>query len=670
MLTAGVSLAVPDFLRNTSAPFESTIVYASDGSVLATIHAGEKRITVPLSKISPYLIKAVIASEDQDFFNHKGISIKAMVRAGIANLFHGRIVQGGSTLTQQLARSLFLSTKKTFNRKISEAYYAVELEKNYTKEEILEMYLNQVYWGHNTYGAAAASQLYFGKDPEKLTLSEAALLSGVLGAPELYSPYKNFALAAKKRDTVIDKMQKLGMISAETARKTMAEKITLSMGKVNKYKYNAPYFTSSVINQLSEKYGRDTVFKGGLRIYTTLSMPVQKAAEEAVNLFITKEGPKFRFSQAALTAIDPNSGYVLAMVGGADFDKSEYNRAVQAKRSPGSSFKPFIYAAAMETGISPGDVILDSPTAFEVYATAQNPDGKWRPKNFDKRFRGPVTVQQALAFSLNIPAIKLLEEVGIENAVNLAHRMGITSALTPALSLVLGTSDVSLFEMTSAFGVFAAGGERAEPMSVLKVTDKDGKVLEENKPKRSQVLDPDVANIMVMMMKDVIGYGTGHAARLTRPAAAKTGTSNDFKDAWFVGFVPQMVAGVWVGNDNNTPMKGVAEVSICPRIWKSFMVNALKDIPAKGFPKPGNIVSIKECTYSGKLPGPNCPAKYVKWGTFWVGKEPDETCTSLHGIKPVIIPSPEAESQEQPEDSSDEPVPQSEGTQEFNREDF
>ena len=637
-----------DIIERASSPLsESTIIYSADGIVLGTIHAGEKRISVPASQISPYLIKAVIASEDNDFFNHKGISLRSMIRATIANLSSGKVVQGGSTITQQLARTLFLSTEKTLRRKVNEAYYAIELERRYTKEEILEMYLNQVYWGHNTYGADAAAQMYFGKHASDLTLSESAMMAGLLGAPELYSPYKNFALAASRRDSVIDKMLRLGMINEKEARSAKSEKISITMGKINKYKFNAPYFTNFVINQLVQKYGRDIVYKGGLRAYTTLLMPVQKNAEESINKFASEEGKKYNFSQAALVAIDPNNGYILAMVGGTDFDKSEFNRAAQAKRSPGSSFKPFIYAAAMEKRISPGETLLDAPVTFDVFPTEDHPDGKWRPKNFDKKFNGNVTIQYALEHSLNIPAIKLLQKVGIDNAVNMARRMGIVSELSPTLSLALGTSDVSLLEMTSAFGVFAAGGEKSETLSILKVTDKNGKILEENRPSKTRVIDPDTVAMTVSMMKGVITSGTGVKANIGRPAAAKTGTSDNFKDAWFIGFVPQIVAGVWVGNDNNSPMKGVAEVGVCPRIWKDFMTKTLKNIPVQEFMRPNNAGSVQICVDSGMLKGPYCPAKKIRWGTFWPGKAPKRECATHGSFQEELPDVPE---EDQPEE--------------------
>lgn len=651
-----------DILDRASSPLsESTIIYSADGIVLGTIHAGEKRITVPSSQISPYLIKAVIASEDNDFFTHRGISIKSIARAALANLSRGRVVQGGSTISQQLARTLFLSTERTVRRKINEMYYALELERRYTKEEILEMYLNQVYWGHNTYGADAAAQMYFGKHASDLTLSESAMMAGLLGAPEIYSPYKNFALAAARRDSVVDKMLRLGMINKKQAETAKSEKLTITMEKINKYKFNAPYFTNFIINQLVQKYGRDIVYKGGLRVYTTLLMPVQKNAEESISKFVAEEGKKYNFSQAALVAIDPVSGQVLAMVGGADFDGSEFNRAVQAKRSPGSSFKPFIYAAAMEKRMSPGDIIKDEPVTFDVFPTADQPDGKWRPRNFDRKFRGKVTLQYALEHSLNIPAIKLLQKVGIQDAINMARRMGIVSDLSPTLSLALGTSDVSLLEMTSAFGVLATGGEKAETLSILKVTDKNGKILEENKPSTTRVMDRDTAAMTVLMMKGVIASGTGVRANIGRSAAAKTGTSDNFKDAWFIGFVPQITAGVWVGNDNNASMKGVAEVGVCPRIWKDFMGKTLAGIPEQELPQPDNTVSVQICVDSGQLRSGRCPSGRIKWGAFWADKAPRREC-SVHGARMFQF--------DDGENSEDEGASQSPTPEGFKREVF
>ncbi len=637
-----VSLQLPSVSSlNNLAPIESSIIYSSDGTVLGTIHGDENRITVPLSSISPYLIKAVIASEDSDFYHHKGVSFKAIVRAVIVNIVSGRKAQGGSTITQQLARTLFLSNKKTFARKLTEMALAIELEKRFTKDEILEMYLNQVFWGHNTFGADAASQVFFGKHADSLTLGEASLMAGILSRPEKYSPYKNFALAMEIRSSVLNKMKRLGMISDKESREADKEKINLSMEKINKYKFNAPYFTTYVINQLIDKYGRDIVYKGGLRIHTSLFMPLQKIAEETVDDFITKEGTKYRFGQAAMVALDPNTGYILAMVGGANIDKSEYNRVTQAKRSPGSSFKVFVYTAALERGmISPGDIVDDTPVTFDVYPDSEHPDGKWRPNNFDKKFRGPVTIRYALENSLNIPALRVLQLVGADHVVDLAQRMGIRSPLQPNLSLALGTSDVNLLEMTSAYGVLATQGIKNPPVSITRVTDHDGKVLEEVELSPVRVIEPEIANIMIDMMKGVINSGTGRRAKISRPAAAKTGTSQSFKDAWFIGFVPQLAAGVWVGNDNNRPMTGVAEVGVCPRMWKAFMDKALADVPVEDFNRPMNMIGASICTISGKLATSACPPNKVKWAAFVKGKEPRSSCDIDHSSQD---PSPAQE---------------------------
>lgn len=622
---------LPDLSKlKTLESFESTIIYSYDNTVLGTIHGEQNRVSVPLSQISKNLQKAVIASEDSEFYSHKGISLRSIARALVMNIFSGRFAQGGSTITQQLARTMFLSNRKTILRKATEIYLALELEKKFTKEEILEMYLNQVYWGHNTYGAEAASQIYFGKHASDLTLSECGLLAGILGAPEIYSPYKNFNLTLKRRGMVLDKMEKLQMISKIHADSAKREKIELSMIRVNKYKFNSPHFTTYILSQLIEKYGRDIVNTGGLKVYTTISIPIQKIAESAVSKFILEEGSKYHFTQAALVAIDPRTGYVLAMIGGSNFNESEFNRATQAKRSPGSAFKPFIYTAAMEKGFSPGDILYDSPAVFDVFPDAHHPDGKWKPLNFDKKFRGPVTIRYALEHSLNIPSIKLLQKVGISDAISVARRMGITSALSESLSLTLGTSDISLLEMTSAYGTFAFDGIRVPPTSIYKIIDKDNKVIYEPEIKGEQALDKNVSRAMVDLMKGVISNGTGRRANIGRSAAAKTGTSEKFRDAWFIGFVPQLVTGVWVGNDDNTPMKGVAEVSVCPRIWKSFMEKVLIDTPKEELPPPTGFVSVKICLDSGQLAGPNCPKNKIRWAQFWEGKEPKNECPVKH----------------------------------------
>lgn len=613
-------------------PSEATIIYSDDNEILSKIHEEENRQVVPLSKISPYLIKAVISTEDRNFYFHHGIDFGRTIRAAGKNILTGRIVEGGSTITQQLARNLFLTKKKSFFRKAAEAILAMQIERRFSKEEILELYLNQIYWGHNSYGIESAAYLYFGKEAGELDLAEASLLAGMIEAPELLSPYKNFELSKKRQKKVLINMIKYGGVSIEEAKAAFAKELVLFPDRVKRKGQIAPYFVSHVVQYLSDKYGAEMVYKGGLKVYTTLSASMEKAAEETIKKFVTEEGSKYNFSQAALLSIDPRNGYIKAMVGGADFYKSQFNRAVQSRRPPGSSFKPFVYAAAVEKGYSPGTILSDKKTTFQVFPNKWNPEGTWTPYNFDKKFHGNVTMRHALEQSLNIPSIKLLEQVGIDSAINMARRMGIKGEMEYALALTLGVYDVTLMEMTSSYGVFANNGIRVEPIAILKVVSRDGVILEENKPQETQVMDKNTAYVMVDMMKGVLQRGTGFKGKIGREAAAKTGTTEQFRDAWFIGFVPQNVTGVWVGNDDNRSMKGVAEVSVCPRLWKDYMQKALANEPEIKFPRPEGMVKVQICRDSGLRPSPNCPSNRLIWVDFLKNDVPMSQC-HIHGGK-------------------------------------
>ena len=591
---AGLALQIltrlPDIeALNSYIPSESTILYSADGKILARFHQEENRQVVPLSKISPYFQSAVIATEDPRFFEHHGLDFGGIIRATIKNLAYGRIVEGGSTITQQLARNLFLTRKKTIGRKLAEALIAMQIERRYAKEEILELYLNQVYLGHNAYGIESAANLYFGKTAAELDAAESAMIAGLIRGPELYSPYRNFKGSKLRQIFVLNKMLDKGLLPESAAKQAAIESMDYSPKNLKSLGETAPYFISSVLQTLTDKYGEELVYHGGLKVYTTLDTGLQAAAESVVTRFVSEEGKKYNFSQAALVSIDPRTGYIKALVGGANFLESKYNRVTQAKRQPGSSFKPFIYTAAVEQGIFPGAVLQDEPTTFQVWPSQWNPDGTWSPKNFNGQFNGPVTMRYALEKSLNIPSIKLLERVGVQNAVDVARRMGIESKLEPALSLALGASEVSILEMPPAFGVFANGGIRVLPTPITKIESRDGVILYNHPILERRVLDENVAAIVIDMMKGVLTRGTGVRGQIGRPAAAKTGTSQEFKDAWFIGFVPQLVTGVWVGNDDNRPMNGVAEVGTCPRIWKAYNQIVLANQPALDFPKPEGL---------------------------------------------------------------------------------
>jgi penicillin-binding protein 1A len=633
---------------NTYLPSESTLLYSADGKILARIHREENRQVVPLSKIAPSFQKAVIATEDPHFYLHHGLDFRGIIRATIKNLAYGRVVEGGSTITQQLARNLFLTKKKTFARKLAEVLLALQLERRYTKEELLELYLNQVYLGHNAYGVESAANLYFGKRAEELDLAESAMIAGLIRGPELYSPYRNFTNAKQRQIFVLNKMLDQNMITENEGNLSATATLEFSPKNLKRLGEIAPYFISYVLQDLIDKYGEEMVYHGGLKVYTALNTSMQAAAEEVITRFVSEEGKKYNFSQTALVSIDPRTGQIRAMVGGEDFFESKFNRAVQSRRQPGSSFKPFIYAAAIEQGFSPGSVLQDTPTTFQVWPNRWNPFGTWSPKNFDGKFHGPVTMRYALEKSLNIPSIKLLERIGIQNAIDLAQRMGIRSHLEPGLSLTLGASEVSLLEMTSAFGVFANSGIRVEPISITKIENRDGSVLFEQTIIENKILDPNVNAVVVDMMKGVLTHGTGMRGQIGRPAAAKTGTTQDYKDAWFIGFVPQLVTGVWVGNDDNTPMKGVAEVGVCPRIWKAYNLIALANFPILDFPQPEGLVNVKICLDSSKLAGPYCPPDRVQWASIWNKDVPTQSCDiHIPGFtSPVIESSEESDGEE------------------------
>ncbi|MFH1347117.1 MAG: PBP1A family penicillin-binding protein [Candidatus Margulisiibacteriota bacterium] len=628
---AGVFLQIINQLPDVEAinsyiPSETTMIFSSDGKVLARLHQEENRQVVPLSKISIFMQRAVIATEDPKFYSHHGLDFFGIIRAAIKNVVYGRIVEGGSTITQQLARNLFLTRRKTVMRKLAEIVLAMQIERRYAKEEILELYLNQVYFGHNAYGIESAANLYFGKPAAELDLAESALLAGIIRGPELYSPYRNFKGSKMRQIYVLNKLLEHDLADEREAKLAAIKSLDFSPKNLKRFGEVAPYFISHVLKDLIERYGEDMVYHGGLRVFTTLDTSKQTSAEEVITRFVTEEGEKYKFSQAALVSLDPRTGYIKAMVGGVDFYESKFNRSTQAKRQPGSSFKPFVFAAAMEQGISPGTIIMDSATTFDVYPNKWNPKGTWEPKNFDRKFRGAVTLRYALEKSLNIPAIKLLERVGISSAINLAQRMGIKSHIEPGLALTLGVSELSLLELTSAYGVFANSGIRVEPAAITKVENRDGVTIYKHIIKEQRALNTNIAAVMIDLMTGVLSRGTGVRGKIARPAAAKTGTTEEYRDAWFIGFVPQLVTGVWVGNDNNKSMEGVAEVAVCPRIWKEYNNKALVDEPILTFPKPEGLVKVNICQESGKLVGPYCPIKEHRWVTLWKKDVPSDNC--------------------------------------------
>ncbi|MBI4849036.1 MAG: PBP1A family penicillin-binding protein [Nitrospirae bacterium] len=664
-------------------PAHGTKVYADDDSLVGEFKI-EKGIFVPISKIPENLIRAVVAVEDSRFWQHKGIDYIAIIRAILKDIIAGRIKEGASTITQQLAKVIFLSPEKTVVRKLKEATLAFRIEKNLKKEEILELYLNKVYFGHGAYGVEMAARTYFGKSVSDLNLAEAALICGLVKAPSKFSPYSDLDKAKERQHIVLRRMEEEKYITKDEAEKAYRQPLHLSSMRYELYTQN--YFLEYIRKYLEDEYGVEKVYKGGLKVYTTLNKRMQAAAVRAmqnglreldkrqgyrgaighkdINLEnelkeekpfgkvvmrqgdimtaivitvsdsqaivkargftgriflpdttwakrlldssgkvikdfryfklpdILKSGDVIRvkvkemignepvfqleqepLAQGAIVAMEPSTGYIKAIVGGYDFGKSEFNRAVFAKRQAGSAFKPVIYAAAMDSGYTPASTIVDEPIS---YSTEQF--GEWRPENYDRKFHGPTRLREALAYSRNIVTIKLLEKVGVKDVIKFAGALGIPGPLPYNLSLALGSLSVTPLELTSAFCVLANEGMKMDPIAIKYIMDADGNVLENNQPKGAMVISAQTAFLATSMLEDVVKYGTAKRARELRiPIAGKTGTTNDFKDAWFVGYTPELAAGVWVGFDNMRPL-GARETGAKAAlpIWMNFM----KDTPA------------------------------------------------------------------------------------------
>jgi 1A family penicillin-binding protein len=611
-------------------PSEGTKVYDDNDEQIAEFHV-ERRIFVPLAQIPKSLRDAIIATEDSRFYSHHGVDPTGITRAIYQNFRRGRIVEGGSTITQQLAKVLFLTPDKSLERKLKEAVLALTLERRYSKDRILELYLNQIYFGQGAFGVEAAARTFFGKSVSEITLSESALLAGLPKAPATYSPFDHPDAAKRRQATVLARMVDTGAVKPEQAKR--ASRAGLALVPPERRRNTAQYFLEYVQQELEQQYGADLVFKGGLHVYTTLSPAMQLTAErvvreglravEARRAAAAKAKPDTAAAvverpEGALLSIEPQTGYIKAMVGGYDYFKSEFNRAVQARRQPGSAFKPFIYIAALEAGMTPASVVDDSPVEYTV-----GRNGKpWKPDNYDRKFRGPITYQQALEESINVAAVKVQEQIGIRRTIDVARRLGVESPLGDNLSLALGTSDLTLLELTSAYGAFANQGTWMHPMAIRYVLDAQRKLLEENPPQGKQVLSPAVAYVMTQMLKGTIERGTGVAAKaLGRPAAAKTGTTNDYSNAWFIGYTPKLVTGVWVGYDRPRSLgRDETGSRVAVPIWTGFMSQALAGTPAEDFSVPENVVLVPvDLSTSGGCVRPVMMA-------FVSGTEPKMTC--------------------------------------------
>jgi penicillin-binding protein 1A len=716
---------LPDFKplkeRNLNA---HSIVYSEEDAVVGKFLM-DNRIPIPYERIPKPLVEAFIAAEDAEFFKHKGIDYKGIARAMFKNLIAGRIVQGGSTITQQVTKTFFLTPKRSLLRKLKEVAYAFGLERNLTKEEILFLYLNNIYLGNGAYGVEAAAESYFNKRTEQLNLAEIAMMAGLVKAPSRYSPIHNLKRAKDRQAYVLTRMVEVGIISPEEKQKALRTPLKIQ-SRESAYFSKAPYFTEFIRQQVERKYGKEKLYQEGLRIYTTLDLSLQKMAQRSLEMglreldkrqgfrgpiqtlslnelkslshqkkeavtplaqneifegvilskddskkFFTvwvedrkgilpfseaawalhvkptphfkpqkvkdpsdllkigdvvqvrvKESPKKGqplilildqepVAQGALLCIDPKTGYVKAMVGGRDFSESQFNRAIHSRRQPGSAFKPIIYAAALEKGYNPSTVLMDSPVEYED----QDGGTYWAPKNYDKNFMGPITFRNALAHSRNVVTVKILEDIGVDYALKFIKKLGIESPIKRDLSIALGTSGVSMLELTQAFAVFADGGERIKPIFIKKIVTMKGEVIEENYPyveleekeddeetpdspslvPKERVISPQSAFIMTHLLEGVVQHGTGQRAKvLGRPIAGKTGTSSDYADAWFIGYTPSLLTSVWVGFDDKTSLgKDETGARAALPIWVSFMSQALKDTSIEGFKVPEGITLVK-----------------------------------------------------------------------------
>ena len=550
---------------NTLKPNIVTTFCASDGQVIKTF-AAYTYSNVELKEVPDQLVKALIATEDKNFYKHPGYDLFGLGRSMVANVLAGRVVQGASTITQQLSRILFLSNEKTFTRKIKELQVAAQIEKTISKDKILEMYLNNVYLGSGAYGVKGAAKIYFNKNLNELTLSEMALIAGLPQAPSVYSPYHSKDLAKKRRNQVLLRMYKMKYIDKATYEKAKKEDIKLSSMPVMYATNKAPYFCDYVMKDLQKLgFTEEEIVNGGYKVITTLNYNAQIKANEAIINNLNAWGLKSDKNQAAVFSFSPIDGRILVYAGGKDYSKSQYDRVTQSLRPSGSAFKPFIYTAALEKGYSPNDMIDDLP--YKV--------GNWSPKNDGNKYRGPIPMYTALMVSSNVCTARLMDAVGVRPVIQLARVMGITTPIPYDYTIALGSHSVKLFEMTRAFGVFANGGYRVEPYAIERVESSRGTVLyEAKKAKTSKVLNINTAATMPAIMKTVITNGTGRSANIGKPAAGKTGTTDNNKDAYFIGFTPDVVTGVWVGNDDNSQMGGVYGSTIPAKIWREIMLVA------------------------------------------------------------------------------------------------
>ncbi len=571
-------------LRNYT-PTATTHLFDVRGELITRLHGEANREVIPLEEVSAQMKLALLATEDSHFYTHRGINPVGLARAVMGSLEGGLgSAGGGSTITMQLVKNLFLTPDRAISRKLAEAVLAVRVEQVFEKDQILEMYLNQVYWGHNLYGIETAARSYFNTSAADLTLAQAAMLSGILPAPETFSPFRNYEVAKRRQQIVLDRLVELGWVSAEEA--NAAAQAELTLGEITSFRTNAPPITDAIEAELRQRYGEEAILRGGLRVQTTIDMRLQQIGQQVVN----EEAPNLASrgaSQMALAAVDPRTGFIKVLVGGVNAQRGQFNRATQAFRQTGSTFKPFVYYTALASGrYSPQSVLEDTPV---TYPSSPIP---YSPRNYDNAFYGPISFAQSLALSRNVPTVKLADDVGITNVIAVAQAAGISAYMHPNLATSLGSASITPLEMSTSFAAFANGGYRVEPELFLQVIDRNGQILHQADPQPEQVFDPWATATTTAILQQAMQSGTGRAAILDdgRPVAGKTGTTSDFRDAWFIGYVPQLSTAVWIGNDDNSPMyRGTAGgVAVAPA-WKRFMTRVLEGVPPESFAPPSQF---------------------------------------------------------------------------------
>ena len=592
------------------------------GRILTT-----KRYWVRIDQVPVFLQKALIAIEDARFYEHGGIDMRGIARAMVKDVMKGRMAEGGSTITQQLIKNKYFHGEKTIERKVREGILAMEYEQKYTKKQILEMYFNEVYFGNGAWGIAQAARLYFDKTPLELNQIECVLLAAVPKAPNRYNPSGDKAMIDKRKNLILKRMMTLKMITAQQEKKLRSRPISVIKSG------EAPSYLAHVRYKLIEHYGPEIVDQGGLDVITAMNLPMQRLAEKALQEGVRRISPQL---QGALLALDPNTGDVLAAVGGVDFAQNPYDRAFFAKRQPGSAIKPLLYAAALEKGYTAGTIFNDAPVTYN-----RGNNEKWTPHNYDRKLYGDLSLRQALAYSNNIISVKLLDAIGVPYFIDFAAQLGLNLQTTNDLTLALGSGEVTLHDLVSAYAPFANGGLRPQSRTILRIYDRQHQSWTETPPAITPALAPATAFVTTQMLKDVLTYGTAKTLKsfaLQQQAAGKTGTTDDYRDAWFIGYTPQIITGVWVGYDKPRPGgPGFTGGAVCAPIWGRFMRGALAGKPVFDFPKPDTVVTVLIDPTTNELATPLCPVQREEF--YIMDTQPTKPCEKHGGpnLEPVEL---------------------------------